>query len=511
MIQIKLKLPLIYKLLACIFCSFFFFKGRLGSDDLEVFNFIFNYFHSDNSLSSYIESIKTESSQKIFYNSIQEHSYFTFYHRFVWVVQTYLITSFIKIFSIFSFDVYFFSQYFSGFILSFYTCVSFFLCQNFFNKKTTKINSYFLTISIFFGSGLICFFTGAFIECLVILLLILRVTQNNKYKYFLDFLIIFIKPFYFLLVCGLVFSENKIFNSKKFKTLSINFENLKIVLLYIFGLLSLFLFIRYILFDAPSYTNYLTNFFGRELNYYIYLNQLFDFIFSFGSGLFFSLPIIIILIIYGWQGYESLSKMFFSVVLIFFLSLFNQHHGQAVGGRFFLPTLFIFMKEFLSGFLFLKKKIYVLAFIAVITILNLPSIEYRNFNLFQYINQSQIKAKPAESNYDTWNFPLRDFRFNHLVFANNIILKKIKSIDTIYIRDLKFNTEDVYPMTPIKRISYLNKYKIDKYDNKLILLLKSYSNYLVGIYYFFILIFLSLYLFFFFKIISKIDLKKIKN
>jgi hypothetical protein len=159
----------------------------------------------------------------------------------------------------------------------------------------------------------------------------------------------------------------------------------------------------------------------------------------------------------------------------------------------------------------LKKKIYVLAFIAVITILNLPSIEYRNFNLFQYINQSQIKAKPAESNYDTWNFPLRDFRFNHLVFANNIILKKIKSIDTIYIRDLKFNTEDVYPMTPIKRISYLNKYKIDKYDNKLILLLKSYSNYLVGIYYFFILIFLSLYLFFFFKIISKIDLKKIKN
>jgi len=503
MFQIKLKLSIIAKLLACIFLSFFFFKGRLGSDDLEVFNFIFNYFYSENNLSNYIEAIKTQSSQKTFYNSSQEHSYFTFYHRFVWVVQTYLITSFVKIFSIYSFDVYFFCQYFSGFILSFYTCVSFFLCQNFFNKKTTKINSYFLAISIFFGSGLICFFSGAFIESLVILLLILRVTQNNKYKYFLDFLIIFIKPFYFLLVCGLVFSENKIFNSKKFKTLSINFENLKIVLLYIFGLLSLFLFIRYILFDAPPYTNYLTDFFGRELNYHIYLNQLFDFIFSFGSGLFFSLPIIIILIIYGWQGYESLSKMFFSVLLIFFLSLFDQHHGQAPGGRYFLPTLFIFMKEMIFGFIYFKRNIYIMGCIFVITILNLPSIEYRNFNLFQYINQSQIKAKPAESNYDTLNFPLRDFRFNHIVFANNIILKKIKGVDTIYIGDLKFNTEDVYPMNPITRVSYLNKYKIDKYDNKLILMLKNYSNFLVGIYSSFVLIFLFFYFYFGFKIISK--------
>jgi hypothetical protein len=492
-----------WKLLACIFFSFFFFKGRLGSDDLEVFNFIFNYFHSGNSLLNYIESIRTESSQKIFYNSSQEHSYFTFYHRFVWVVQTYLITSLVKKISIFSFDVYFFSQYFSGFILSLYTCLSFFLCQNFFSKKTTKIDSYFLAISIFFGSGLICFFTGAFIESLIILLFILRVTQNNKYKYFLDFLIIFIKPFYFFLVCGLVFSENKIFNSKNFKTLFINFGNFKIVLLYIFGQLSLFLFIRYILFDAPSYTNYLTNFFGRELNYHIYLNQLFDFIFSFGSGLIFSLPIFIILIIYGWQGYQSLSKIFFSVLLIFFLSLFDQHHGQAVGGRYFLPTLFIFMKEILSGFLYLKKSIYAVAFITAITILNLPSIEYRNFNLFQYTNQSLIKAQPAQSNYYTWNFPLRDLGFNHIVFANNIILKKIRGIDKSSVSNLKFNNENVYPMTPIMRIFYLNKYKIDKYDNKLILILKKYSNFLVSFYSLFVLIFLFFYLYFSSKIISK--------
>jgi hypothetical protein len=89
------------------------------------------------------------------------------------------------------------------------------------------------------------------------------------------------------------------------------------------------------------------------------------------------------------------------------------------------------------------------------------------------------------------------------VFANNIILKKIKGVDTIYIGSLKFNTEDVYPMTPIKRISYLNKYKIDKYDNKLILILKKYSNFLVSIYSLFVLIFLSFYLYFSSKIISK--------
>ena len=501
--RIKSKLSLIWKFLTCIFFSFFFFKGRLGSDDLEVFNLIFNYFHSGNSLHDYIESLRTESSQKIFYNSSQEHSYFTFYHRFVWVIQTYLITSLISKISLFSFDVYFFSQYFSGFILSFYTCVSFFLCQNFFIKKTTQIESYFLSISIFFGSGLICFFSGAFIESLIILLLIFRVTQNNKHKYFLDFLIIFIKPYYFLFVCGLVFSENKIFNSKTFKTLPINFENLKTTLLYISGQLSLFLFIRYSLFDAPPYITYVTNFFVVELNYHIYLNQLFDFIFSFGSGLLFILPIFIILIIYGWQGYQSLIKIFFSVLLILFLSLFDQHHGSTVGNRYFLPTLFIFMKEILFGFIYLKKNIYVLAFVSAITILNLPSIEYRNFNLFQYTNQSLIKGLPVESNDYTRNFPLRNFKFNHILFANNIILKKIRGIEKSSVGLLEFNNKDVYPMTPIMRIFYLKNYKVDKYDNKLILILKNYSSLLVIIYSFIVLSFLFFYLFFFYKIIIK--------
>jgi len=156
------------------------------------------------------------------------------------------------------------------------------------------------------------------------------------------------------------------------------------------------------------------------------------------------------------------------------------------------------MKEMIFGFIYFKRNIYIMGCIFVITILNLPSIEYRNFNLFQYINQSQIKAKPAESNYDTRNFPLRDYRFNHIVFASNIVLKKIKGDDTIYIDDLKFNTKDVYPMTPIMRIFYLKNYKIDKYDNKLILILKNYSSLLVIIYTFIVLIFLFFYFFFFF-------------
>jgi hypothetical protein len=502
MFQIKFKFSIIWKLLVCFFLSFFFFKGRLGSDDLEVFNFIFNYFHSGNSLLDYVESIRIESTPKIFYNSSQEHSYITFYHRFVWVIQTYLITSLINKLSFSSFDVYFFSQYFSGFILSFYTCVSFFLCQNFFSKKTTQVQSYFLAISIFLGSGLICFFSGAFIESLIILLLILRVTQNKKYIYFLDFLIIFIKPYYFLLICGLVLSENKIINGKNFRSISINYENLRLLFLYIFSLLFLFLLIRYILFDAPSYTSYLKSHFVRELDYHIYLSQLFEFMFSFGSGLLFSLPIFIILIIYGWQGYQSLSKILFSILLIFFLSLFDQHHGQSVGGRYFLPTLFIFMKEILFGFIFFKKNIYALTFIFIITILNLPSIEYRNFNLFQYTNQSLTKGLPAESSEYTRNFPLSDFKFNHMVFANSIIFKKIRGIDKSYVGNLEFNNKDVYPMTPIMRIFHLKNYNIDKYDNKLILILKKYSNLLVIIYFFVALAFLFFYLFLFYKIIK---------
>ena len=144
-----------------------------------------------------------------------------------------------------------------------------------------------------------------------------------------------------------------------------------------------------------------------------------------------------------------------------------------------------------------------MGFMFVITILNLPSIEYRNFNLFQYTNQSLIKGLPAESNDYTRNFPLRDFKFNHIIFANNIILKKIRGIDKSSISNLEFNNKDIYPMTPIMRIFYLKNYKVDKYDNKLILMLKNYISLLVIIYSFIVFTLLFFYLFFFYKIITK--------
>ena len=201
--------------------AIFFFRGRLGSDDSEVFNlalaiknsplsfFDFIYFLKENYVSSFFYS-------EIFLENSQLPSFKTWNQRFMWVFQTYFIIYLANFLPIKIETVNFLSMYFSGFVISFYTCLSFYLSYSFFKKKFLNYEAFFLTIIIYFGTGLIAFFSGAFIESLIILLLVLRfnVQNKNKINYFLiDLVILLIKPYYFLVIIPLYlnnFSKKRI-------------------------------------------------------------------------------------------------------------------------------------------------------------------------------------------------------------------------------------------------------------------------------------------------------------
>ena len=170
-----------------IFFSFFFYRGRLGSDDLEVFNlmlliensplsfFDFIYYLKENFIDSNIDS-------EIFLDSNQLPNFKTWNQRFFWVFQTYLINTLVN-FLPFKIEILkFLSMYFCGLIISFYTCLSFYLSYSFFQKIISNFEALFLTIIIFFSTGLIAFFSGAFIESLVVLLIVLRFNIKNKSK-----------------------------------------------------------------------------------------------------------------------------------------------------------------------------------------------------------------------------------------------------------------------------------------------------------------------------------------
>ena len=52
--------------------SLILFRGRLGSDDLEVFNYIYDFHQFDGSFLEFFEHLSSD--QKLFYDDTQKHS-----------------------------------------------------------------------------------------------------------------------------------------------------------------------------------------------------------------------------------------------------------------------------------------------------------------------------------------------------------------------------------------------------------------------------------------------------
>jgi hypothetical protein len=218
------------------------------------------------------------------------------------------------------------------------------------------------------------------------------------------------------------------------------------------------------LFRVPlsHYTQYeYTNF---SYDIFKILNNLFDQYFSFGIGIFITSFIPIILIIYGFKKNDTIYKIIFFFLFTLFLSLFEGNHGQVPGGRYILPCFFIFLEEFLVGFKKIKEKyFFVFTFFFIFTILNLPTLEYRNFSLPHYKTNSVISGNAARIEDKggfvvkgtLFDYPLRNLFFNHTVFANKILFAKIYNNATINFGNTIVDTAAVYPMTAPARIFYI--------------------------------------------------------
>lgn len=485
----KIKHFYILEILLCIFLSFIFFRGRIGADDLEVFNLVYDFFQSNMELSSYLKNLSSESLNKNLYDANTSHSYLTYYHRFIWVFQTYLIFNLVDFFSFFGNKNNFFSQYFSGYILTLYVFLSFFLCSNLFKKK--KLNnyeSYFLASCIFFGTGIITFVTGSYIESLIIFLLLLRLHSTNLYSKFInDFLIILIKPYYLIIVVSLQLTENKFLISSKNTKKKIYKRAFTEIFLYIFFIVFLFLLFRYFAFDNTALKKYTSAFFPDIAFGNLLLKRLLEIFFSYGSGLIFAIPFFILMIFFGYLGYNSAIKIFFTLILVIFLCIAGeQHHGAASGNRYLIPLIFLYLDEISKGFKYLKSYKFFLFFLFFFTLFHFSVLEFRNFNIAQYSNNSAFTGKVKD--FELFSkplpkWPLWNINFNHIVFANKIVFYKLNKKKTFNLSNFNVDISNVYPMTGLKRLIFISENNISIYDNDFIIKLKSHLIFLKILYY----------------------------
>jgi len=475
--MLKKKIEFFLSFFLIFILTFVFFRGRLGSDDLQAFDFAYNFVNNNINFIDYIGQ-----------NQVLAH-------RAVWIIQNIIIIYFLKIFSLFlNFDILFFSKYFCGWIISFYSTFSIYLCFRYFKKNFIDNNVAFIVCSgIFFGSSFLSYLTGSYIESLVIFLILLRFNVNNRYYILIiDCFLILIKPYYFLIVLPLIILEKNFLKNKIFHF---------ITLLSLFALFKISTYSGFIPFVSALPFNFDLDFIIKNIIYII---------FSPGFGIIFTSTVPLFLIIIGFQR-SSLIKILFIFLFIIFISTLPFWHGQGPGGRYLISSLFIFLPEFVNAIKILRKNKFLLKFlitIILLTLLHLPALEFRNTNIVNYEKSVVYKKNVLEPAKDTDldSFPYRNLLFQNAIFANLILYYKIHGKDNhvVFLENINFKIRDVYPMTGLQRFIFIVKNKIDYFPKNYFFYLSKYIKLLEFIYYSLFLIFI----FFLIKALFKVRLSK---
>lgn len=359
-----------------------------------------------------------------------------------------------------------------SFLYSFYYWVAFYICYLLSVKKIkNKISSLFLCFSLFFGTGLITFFSASYLENIVVLILFIRFYSDNRFFFLLTELsICLIKPYYFIFVIYFIF-----FHQKKV------FDKISYQIYY-----SIVLFLLILILNLFFYTNHI-EFNYAEINLKNVYTNFLDIFFSNSSGIINTVTFILILIIFGFKK-MTVYKIILTLLFFIFLSFSNFWYAHLpMSGRYILSILPFFFPEILAGFMFLlkfKKFSFVFAFF-VFTIfnnlINLPTINIKNTSFEHYSANAIANGNFKNVSIKQYYHPINDYKFHQFFLNYKYSFSIITSQKNLYFQNNLIDMENIYPAVGILRIKYAiqnyNKIKnIKIINNKFILYIESLSK-----------------------------------
>ena len=351
----------------------------------------------------------------------------------------------------------FISTYLVTFLSSFYACFSFYVCFIFLKKNNSNFNSLIISFLIFFGTGLIYFFSANSIENLIILIFFLRyLTFKKKNLILIDLALCLIKPYLIIFVIYFnLFDEKKIF-----KKLKQNLFYLTILIAITFSIWHLT--------DSSSQKFILNNFINNELValdlsvfFPNYFRNFIDIFFSNSSGILNTLLPIIILILFGFNSSTKYKLLTFLLFLLF-LSSFNFWYSHLpMSGRYILSIIPFFLKEISDGFNFILKnktrlivKIFFLLLI-VNLVFNLPTINMKNTSYINYSNNAYSTGNFNQIRNQNYHFhPINDYRFHQYLFNAKYYKSLILSEESFIFLNKKIVTKDIYPSLGFLRLKF---------------------------------------------------------
>ena len=425
-----------------IFILFFFTRGTVVGDESKVYLFAIDFINSKKSLIEYLNSVSGSCDlyDKCNYNYLGHHLFWFFYHVLILKIFTFL-----KFISFFNIDLTIFHEFILSLSSTLLIILSLFVLTKSFNKIK---NNWIYIYSFFVGSYGIGFINGGFSECLIILLISIKIYfKNHKvkkaefYLSFIDLYIIFLKPYLFIFI--LLFNLTYKFNKKQI------YKYLSSFIIF----LLIFLLIKFLV--KIDYLNYYNE--GLDINIKRILERTFYFFLSPSVGIFLTCPFLIVSFLYLQNN--KLVK----ILLILFYAVFFSFYGDLAfwggagigGSRYIFPIFLIFLEDYLYFLNKIKVKLRAI-FLLLCFFSFLPSLDYKNTNFALVPEQTGIMIINEVSEY-----PLSDFNLNPIYFSWNIFIKKDllnkKNIEfNVNDKNYKTNYYDIMPDTFISKLTHVS-------------------------------------------------------
>ncbi len=388
------------------------FRGRLGSDDIEVFNAAFNFYQSGN------------------FSDLQQT--YVWKNRTIWFFLDLIIISLTN-FILGTTHLEVISKFICGYSMTFFAFLGFALVFQYCQNKISHSGAYLAFTVVIFCTPILTLATGDGIESLIFLLMTLVITRDTYFSGLYGYLLFLIKFYH----APLILTMEAI--KKNNKTV--------ISLLVLIGVI---IFYKYINSSETSSFPYKL-ILNRD-----YFTNLSNILFSIGAGFFFIWPLYIGAIILGWNKVTLLKALNIFVLLLFF-SLFPFWHGQGPGTRYILPLMIIFLPEVVEGvnkIITMKRYKIIKFFVILYALLNLSTLEYRNTSIFEYRSDSAYSGMAYGVNDKDINFyEFNAYQFNPIIFSTTVTIYKVFGLNckNSYVA---VNCDAIYPRTLVSRIKY---------------------------------------------------------
>lgn len=438
-----------------LFLAFIFSYGRLASDHAVIFNLAEQYILLENSLYDFL---------------LANENWYARHHNLWFLLQTLVIYTTNAITGA---DIGFFAEIVSSAGLSYAFLLTLLFALKFL-KHSLQINSSLAlatVIVVFLGSYGISFVSGGFIECILSLLIVVRlnIMQSLIRSEFRPFLILCIIDF--ALISFKLYSIFFIIACMPL-TLSLKLHTRKQIFIYLVILSFTFLLqilIRNLGEDPTS------NLLSNSFNLNAYITSIFNYFFSFSFGIIFTLPTIFLLYI-SYKQHNKLRRGIFVktlavLTIVFFTSLFDFWHGAGgiAGARYIFPYLLVFLPEIALGLkTSIEKWKYAPFLVPLLVILFVPVLEYRNTSSNAYALKNFDNLQVDHNQLFTHkSYPHYDPTFHPAVFAWKIVIAKLshqKEIKASSETDLLLSTRSIYPSSAILRFAF----SLDQDQNKML-------------------------------------------